>query len=604
MKHFGRIRSILSAAGLAGVFILTGVLMGGSESAAQPPSPHQSPVKSVGGQRRDQKAIGGQPQQPTAPQQPAAPAQTGGSNKWAILIGVSVDGLQYAHADALLLYETLCTTNGFSPNNVYLLLRHEQRPITELVRRYEIPSEWIAETAGEFNPAKHRVAPATPETIQTLLSYFGDRSTSPVRTGDVFLFFFSGHGTSYSPAEEGEADTVFLQVEPMLGQNSAPTPQKSVSVVAQPEKTVGVQQPRAVVPAPTPPQTTALFPLSRLRETLETSLATTQIVILDACRSGNAVESDVHGVILRRLFGINRSVDNPNPAYVVLLSCTAGQFSIEDAEYIRHGVFAYFLSRALNGAADLNRDGQLSAAELKDYLEATMPNFTQNYVRGFQTPLISHTAGSAPLFDCPVPHSGLVVQTTPGSAEVWVKGTANRNPIWRRLTDLTGKFDWEPEYEVKVMHQIDQMQLKLPAEATGVTSLMINFDASLPTGRRAQKGYRLTVSYPSIGTLLLEVPAALARALSTKAQPLRIVFYQPVKGAPLLELAGAQSTLIIAIPETAVPYSDEFPLRFDKVHLRLPESPEGHATLTLEYRVRMGQIWLPKRWEGTAPLIQ
>jgi hypothetical protein len=608
MKQWERISKRLSAMGLVGLFMLAGLPVSSADRSMSA-SPPQSSTKSVGGQQRDQKAIGGRTRQPTSPQSPEAP--TPRSGKWAVLIGVSVDGLQYAHADALLLYETLCNTNGFEPEHVYLLLRHEQHSVTELVRRYPIPSEWIAETAAEFKPDKHRVAPATSETIQRLLSYLGDRATSPIRTGDTFLFFFSGHGTAYSPTAESEADAVFLQIEPLLGQKVMPTSQKTVSiaveqeksVTVQPEKTVGsVQQPRTVTPAPTPSQTTALLPLSRLRQSLETSRATTQIVILDACRSGNAVETDVHGVMLRRLFGINRAPDNPNPAYVVMLSCTAGQFSIEDSEYLQHGVFAYFLARALNGAADINRDGQLTIAELKDYLEATMPNFTQNYIRGFQTPLISHTAGSAALFDCPASRSGLVIQTAPGNAEVWVKGIVNRIPIWRRLPDPTGKFDWEPEYEVKVSHQNGQVQLRLPAEATGATSVMINFDAWLQMEKRSQKGFHFVISYPSVGTLSLEIPSTLARALMTGTQPLQITFYQPVKGSSLLKLSNGQSTLNIPIPETAIPYGDEFAIRFERIHLQLPAKQEDQAAMTLEYRVRIGQIWLPKIWEGKIPL--
>ena len=608
MKRSKRISKMLSATGLAGLFMLVGLPVSGNEIAA-PLSLSLPQVKSVGGKQRDQKAIGGRTQQQAPLQSSKVP--TPRSGKWAVLIGVSVDGLQYAHADALLLYETLCTTNGFEPECVYLLLRYEQYSITDLVRRYSIPSEWIAETAAEFKPDKHRVAPATPETIQSLLSYLGDRVTSPIRTGDTFLFFFSGHGTAYSPTTESEADSVFLQIEPLLGQKVPPTSQKIASVAVQQEKNVtvqsektvgGVQQPRTVTPAPLPPQTTALLPLSLLRKSLETSRATTQIVILDACRSGNAVEADVHGLMLRRLFGINRAPDNPNPAYVVLLSCTAGQFSIEDSDYLRHGVFAYFLARALNGAADINRDGQLTIAELKDYLEATMPNFTQNYIRGFQTPLISHTAGSASLFDCSTPRSGLVIQTAPGNAEVWVKGTVNRIPIWRRLPDLTGKFDWEPEYELKVSHQNSQIQLRLPAEATGATLVMINFDALLRMEKRTQKGYQFIISYPSVGTLSLEVPVTLVRALMTGTQPLQMTFYQPVKGSSLLKLSNGQSTLNIPIPETAIPYGDEFAIRFERIHLQLPGKQDDQATMTLEYRVRIGQIWLPKIWRGKIPL--
>jgi hypothetical protein len=131
---------------------------------------------------------------------------------------------------------------------------------------------------------------------------------------------------------------------------------------------------------------------------------------------------------------------------------------------------------------------------------------------------------------------------------------------------------------------------------------MINFDAWLQMEKRAQKGFRFVISYPSVGTLSLEIPSTLARALMTGTQPLQMTFYQPVKGSSLLKLSNGQSTLNIPIPETAVPYGDEVAIRFERIHLQLPAKQEDQAAMTLEYRVRIGQIWLPKIWEGKIPL--
>jgi uncharacterized caspase-like protein len=565
----------------------------------------QNPVKSVGGQRQEQKTVGGRtlPADSKSANEQAAPANTG--SKWAVLIGASVENLKYAHEDAALLYQVLTDPQGadFKPENVYLLVNAEQTgwDLLNFARRLTIPPSWVAAPEEAFDPARHRVALATVPNIERLLAYLAANPVIP--TGGTLFFFFSGHGT-VMPDESGR-DTVYLQIEPRRASGSASVPsEKSVTVSPQPEKpTVGVQQPR--VPAPTP--TSAwLLPLTRFTEVLVNSPAMTQIVALDACRSGDAIIRDITGLSLRRLFGLSRPPANPNPAYAVLLSCAEGQLSLEDENYIRHGVFAYFLARALQGAADRDGDGKLTIVEMKDYLEYIVPRFTQQYARGFQTPLIGHTAGSASLLDCPTHLRGLTVQVSPPDTTVEIIGGKTikemENPEWLKLSVFEDALGWTPTYSMKISHPaLGEVRFTVPVVTKGVCTIRADMNATLQKGKRTQKGYRFIVNHPDAGMLLCELPAAYERSRQRK-QPIHIAFTGIQQNAPLLQLTTPDGkNWTVNLPTEAMPY-DPSQVRFQEIQLRWPDKPESPAEVFIRYHVQIGQVWLPKTWEGQVPL--
>jgi anti-sigma regulatory factor (Ser/Thr protein kinase) len=58
----------------------------------------------------------------------------------------------------------------------------------------------------------------------------------------------------------------------------------------------------------------------------------------------------------------------PPAGVVVLLSCAKGEVSVETGVF-GHGIFTYYLTEGLKGAADLNRDGIVSLQELYEYVE-------------------------------------------------------------------------------------------------------------------------------------------------------------------------------------------------------------------------------------------
>ena len=89
-----------------------------------------------------------------------------------------------------------------------------------------------------------------------------------------------------------------------------------------------------------------------------------KVVFLDACRAGRATEANV----IRHLVP-----DGHGP--VVIASCGPGEDSFEDAKF-GHGLFTQALLDGFGrdfGKADYNADGELTPAELFDYVSARLP---------------------------------------------------------------------------------------------------------------------------------------------------------------------------------------------------------------------------------------
>ena len=107
-----------------------------------------------------------------------------------------------------------------------------------------------------------------------------------------------------------------------------------------------------------------------------------QLVLMDACHSGGAIEtlstrsaaSEEKAMIqLARAAGI-----------VMIASSGTQQFATEFA-ILKHGVFTYSLLEALDGAGD-NGDGNITVSEIKHYMEDAVPELTKKYGGSAQYP--------------------------------------------------------------------------------------------------------------------------------------------------------------------------------------------------------------------------
>lgn len=92
-------------------------------------------------------------------------------------------------------------------------------------------------------------------------------------------------------------------------------------------------------------------------------------LITDACRSGKIIDAKGASATLEALL---KGYQNTTK----FISCQSNELSYE-YDSLEHGAFTYFLAKGLAGEADnLEKDGQVSAKELDDYLAINVRNVT------------------------------------------------------------------------------------------------------------------------------------------------------------------------------------------------------------------------------------
>ena len=113
---------------------------------------------------------------------------------------------------------------------------------------------------------------------------------------------------------------------------------------------------------------------NNLKEYCRKVKAQKQMVVLDACHSGSAVEQfAVRGSIEEKaIMQLSRSA-----GIVILASSGSEQVAIEFS-HLGHGVFTYALIKGMSGDAD-NGDGKLTVRELDSYLNDKVPELTRKF---------------------------------------------------------------------------------------------------------------------------------------------------------------------------------------------------------------------------------
>lgn len=122
---------------------------------------------------------------------------------------------------------------------------------------------------------------------------------------------------------------------------------------------------------------------TKLKEMVQDIGARRVILLIDACKSGSAVEGFGDQVDRRVLRRMGQSVG------LHIVSATAKeQFAVEHRE-LGHGVFTYSLIEAMSGGADEEpRDGNLTVREVVRYSEDSVPDLSQKYANYQHWPLV------------------------------------------------------------------------------------------------------------------------------------------------------------------------------------------------------------------------
>lgn len=109
---------------------------------------------------------------------------------------------------------------------------------------------------------------------------------------------------------------------------------------------------------------TSCLPVSELLASLRTLKCRNKVLIIDACHSGST-----SGVTDGRRYGVTREdLENEvlEAGVYTLVSCQAREESIEGGK-TGHGLYTYWLARGLEGLADDNEDGKVSADEVNHF---------------------------------------------------------------------------------------------------------------------------------------------------------------------------------------------------------------------------------------------
>jgi uncharacterized caspase-like protein len=103
--------------------------------------------------------------------------------------------------------------------------------------------------------------------------------------------------------------------------------------------------------------------IDSMKEILQSSAARIKIMILDACHSGALIGKSNVGPMTK---AFEESVIHAPEGFAILSSCKQNQISCEAPE-LGHGVFSHFLTEALKGAADYDKDLKVTISDLNRY---------------------------------------------------------------------------------------------------------------------------------------------------------------------------------------------------------------------------------------------
>lgn len=89
-------------------------------------------------------------------------------------------------------------------------------------------------------------------------------------------------------------------------------------------------------------------------------------LFLDACYSGQTRAGEMLLASARPI--VVQAKASSFPANFTVISASAPEELASSSPELKHGIFSYWLMKGMEGEADINKDGQITAAELREYL--------------------------------------------------------------------------------------------------------------------------------------------------------------------------------------------------------------------------------------------
>ncbi len=180
------------------------------------------------------------------------------------------------------------------------------------------------------------------------------RVMSEARPEDVFVFYYAGHGVMSTETEGSNADffLVLHDITQLYGRDDL-LKEKGISS-------------------------------AHLKEWLKLIPAQKQLIILDACQAGGAVET-----FARRGAAEQKAIAQlaRSTGIIILASSGTKQYASEFQE-LGHGLFTYALLQAISGKADGGNpsDGKITVKEVESYINDQVPELSRHYRGSIQYP--------------------------------------------------------------------------------------------------------------------------------------------------------------------------------------------------------------------------
>ena len=204
-------------------------------------------------------------------------------------------------------------------------------------------AEKIVKVAGSIFDNIYTYSLYDEEAVKDRIIEVFSEITEKASLQDVFIFYYAGHGTINLDLD----DEYFLVPHdvPQLYGNADVLKEKGISA-------------------------------SELRSLLSEVRAQKQLILLDACHSGGAVE-----LFARRGSPEEKAIIQlARSSGTVLLSASGTQQYATEFDVLQHGVFTYALLEALDGIAEGgNTDKKITVNELKAYMEDRVPQLSEQY---------------------------------------------------------------------------------------------------------------------------------------------------------------------------------------------------------------------------------
>jgi hypothetical protein len=219
------------------------------------------------------------------------------------------------------------------------------------VRDAQVMKEYLTRAMG-FDPAN--IIYAEDATLTRLTGIFGSEADYRgqlykwVKPGKSRLFvYYAGHGAP--DLDNGEAYFVPVDANPQL---------------------LRVQG----------------YKVQTLYNNLERLRAKGLTVVLDACFSGGSPK----GNLFKGTSSLVARVKDAHKPTTALLMASSGASEVSSwYTEKRHGLFTYFFLKGLQGGADANKDGRITAGEMKVYLGEQVPYMARRLTGNEQTPQVS-----------------------------------------------------------------------------------------------------------------------------------------------------------------------------------------------------------------------